>query len=123
MLVMCSQQEKDFLNTYGTFGEKDKPCAIVPKSARKLYGDSEGYLIYSVVVLKKFIPVIQQICRENRYTLRTFDIHEMNNAKEDDDEIQLVQLEAEEKKIKVGLIDWIDDRLIFCNGAVPLTLS
>lgn len=55
-----------------------------------------------MVILKKFLPVIQQICRENRYTLRFFDIHDAVNAKkEDDEELQLVQYEAEEKKIKV----------------------
>ena len=46
--------------------------------------------------------MIQQICRENRYTLRFFDIHDaVNTKKEDDEELQLVQYEAEEKKIKV----------------------
>ena len=55
-----------------------------------------------MVILKKFLPVIQQICRENRYTLRFFDIHDaVNTKKEDDEELQLVQYEAEEKKIKV----------------------
>ena len=46
--------------------------------------------------------MIQQICRENRYTLRFFDIHDaVHTKKEDDEELQLVQYEAEEKKIKV----------------------
>ena len=46
--------------------------------------------------------MIQQICRENRYTVRFFDSRDGVNAKkEDDEELQLVQYEAEEKKTKV----------------------
>ena len=91
------------MNTYHTFGENGM-SAILPSSARKLFADAEGYIVYSVVALKKFIPCIQQVCRENRYTFRTFNMDEMDNAKnEDSDEVQLVQYEAEEKKIKVGV--------------------
>ena len=107
------------MNTYASFGEKDMPNAILPHSARKLFADAEGYLIYSVVVLKKFIPTVQQICRENRYTLRFFDVHELDTSVvEDDDEVQLVQLEAEEKKIKVGITGYVECRRTCCSGVV-----
>ena len=60
--------------------------------------------------------MIQQICRENRYTLRFFDIHDaVNTKKEDDEELQLVQYEAEEKKIKV-LYDSTHGNLGFCTS-------
>lgn len=101
-----SNQEKEFLNTYHTYGENGN-SAILPSSARKLFADAEGYLVYSVVALKKFIPFIQQVCRENRYTFRSFNIEEMDNSKnEDSDEYQLIQYEAEEKKIKAELLQW-----------------
>ena len=101
-----SNQEKEFLSTYHTFGENGS-SAILPSSARKLFADAEGYLVYSVVALKKFVPFIQQVCRENRYTFRTFSLEEMDNSKsEDTDEYQLIQLEAEEKKIKAELLQW-----------------
>lgn len=106
VLILTTAQEKEFLDTYHTFGEDGKP-AILPKSARKLFADAEGYLIYSVVVLKKFIPALQQVCRENRYTLRFFDMKEAGSSKkEDDEEVQLIQYEAEEKKIKADLLQW-----------------
>lgn len=114
-----SAQEKEFLSTYGTFGEKDMPNAILPNSARKLFADAEGYLIYSVVVLKKFIPAVQQICRENRYTLRFFDVKELSSSVvEDDDEVQLVQLDAEEQKIKVDVGVGVECRQTCCSGVV-----
>ena len=103
VIILTTAQEKEFLDTYRTFGEKDQPSAILPNSARKLFADAEGYLIYSVVVLKKFIPTLQNICRDNRYTLRFFDVKEVDAKKEDNEEFQLIQYEAEEKKIKVRM--------------------
>ena len=121
VLILTTAQEKEFLDTYRTFGEAGKP-AVLPNSARKLFADAEGYLIYSVVVLKKFIPALQQVCRENRYTLRFFDLKEVDaSKKEDSEEVQLIQYEAEEKKIKVGFLLLLERRPTCSSGAVPAT--
>ena len=112
VVIVMSSQEKDFLNRYESLGcERDsskEPGAtvpkVVPKSARKLLVDAEGYVVYSVVILKKYLSQLQHACRENRFTLRLFNVAELDevNTADDSEEILLAQYEAEEKKLKVS---------------------
>ena len=111
VVIVMSSQEKDFMNRYELLGcEKDSskgPEAtlpkVVPKSARKLLVDNEGYVVYSMVILKKYLNQLQHACRENRFTLRLFNLAELDavDTTDDSEEILLAQYEAEEKKLKV----------------------
>lgn len=111
VVIVMSSQEKDFMNRYELLGcEKDSskgPEAtlpkVVPKSARKLLVDNEGYVVYSIVILKKYLSQLQHACRENRFTLRLFNLAELDavDTTDDSEEILLAQYEAEEKKLKV----------------------
>ena len=80
--------------------EEDKVVKVVPESCRRLLVDGDGYMLYSVVVLKKYLKKIQEACRENRYTLRVYEGGE-NSAKKEEDEVVLAENEAKEKKVKV----------------------
>jgi hypothetical protein len=101
--LMYSSQEKEFQGSYSRLAQQESVSVVLPGSARKLYQDAEGYVLYSVVVLKKFLPAIQAACRENRYTLRFFASSDLDKTVgEEDEETQIAQLDAEEKKIKVG---------------------
>ena len=80
--------------------EEDKVVKVVPESGRRLLVDGDGYMLYSVVVLKKYLKKIQEACRENRYTLRVYEGGE-NSAKKEEDEVVLAENEAKEKKVKV----------------------
>lgn len=80
--------------------EEDKVVKVVPESCRRLLVDGDGYTLYSVVVLKKYLKKIQEACRENRYTLRVYEGGE-NSAKKEEDEVVLAENEAKEKKVKV----------------------
>lgn len=80
--------------------EEDKVVKVVPESGRRLLVDGDGYTLYSVVVLKKYLKKIQEACRENRYTLRVYEGGE-NSAKKEEDEVVLAENEAKEKKVKV----------------------
>lgn len=109
VIILSSSQEKDFLARYTTLvnTEKATPVQIVlPKSARKLLVDAEGYVVYSVVILKKFLAEMQHACRENRFTLRTFKLSEVRNVngeeEGDSEEEVLARYEAIEKKVKVS---------------------
>lgn len=111
VVIVMSSQEKDFLSRYESLGcEKDvsKESSndvpkVVPKSARKLLVDAEGYVVYSIVILKKYLNQLQHACRENRFTLRLFSLSELDevDTADDSEEILLAQYEAEEKKLKV----------------------
>ena len=108
VIILTAAQEKDFLARYTTLVNtvKDIPVQVVlPKSARKLLVDSEGYVVYSVVILKKFLAEMQHACRENRFTLRTFTLSEVRSSGEGEDENEeelLARYEAMEKKVKVS---------------------
>lgn len=99
---MCRAQEKEFLAKYEDLGrdEEDKVVKVVPASCRRLLVDSDGYMLYSVVVLKKYLKKIQEACRENRYTLRVYEGGE-NSGKKEEEEVALAEHEAKEKKVKV----------------------
>ena len=109
VIILSTSQEKDFLARYTTLVNTEKaiPVQIVlPKSARKLLVDAEGYVVYSVVILKKFLAEMQHACRENRFTLRTFKLSEVRNVngdgEGDSEEEVLARYEAIEKKVKVS---------------------
>ena len=97
-------QEKEFLAKYVNLGrdEKDDVVKVLPGSARRLLVDGDGYMVYSVVILKKYLKKIQEMCRENRYTLRLYEGSEASSKKEEDNDVVLAENEAKEKKIKVG---------------------
>lgn len=105
VIIVSSGQEKDFLNNYQSLAATTKTPAVVPKSARKLLVDAEGYVVYSVVILKKYLSELQHACRESRFTLRTFNVAELEkvDSADDSEEVMLAQYEAEEKKLKVGM--------------------
>lgn len=100
---MCRAQEKEFLAKYKDLGcdEEDKVVKVVPESYRRLLVDGDGYMLYSVVVLKKYLKKIQEACRENRYTLRLYEGGESSGKKEEEEEVVLAEHEAKEKKVKV----------------------
>ena len=100
---MRRAQEKEFLAKYKDLGcdEEDKVVKVVPESCRRLLVDGDGYMLYSVVVLKKYLKKIQEACRENRYTLRLYEGGESNGKKEEEEEVVLAENEAKEKKVKV----------------------
>ena len=102
--MTCRAQEKEFLAKYKNLGcdEEDKVVKVVPESGRRLLVDGDGYMVYSVVILKKYLKKIQEACRENRYTLRLYEGSEESSKKEEDSEVALAEHEAKEKKIKVG---------------------
>lgn len=93
---------------YESLGAEADLSVVVPKSARKLLVDEDGYTVFSMVILRKFLSQLQHVCRESRYTLRVFSVCDLEtaDAAEDDEETQLAQYEAEEKKIKADLLQW-----------------
>lgn len=105
VIIVSSNQEKEFLHGYQSLAATAVTPAVVPGSARKLLVDAEGYVVYSVVILKKYLSELQHACRENRFTLRTFSVSELEkvDAADDSEEVKLAQYEAEEKKLKVGV--------------------
>ena len=105
VIIVSSGQEKDFLRNYASLAATVHTPAVVPGSARKLLVDAEGYVVYSVVILKKCLAELQHACRESRFTLRTFNVSELEkvDAADDSEEVLLAQYEAEEKKLKVGV--------------------
>ena len=104
VIILTAAQEKDFLARYTTLVNtvKDIPVQVVlPKSARKLLVDSEGYVVYSVVILKKFLAEMQHACRENRFTLRTFALSEVRSSGEGEEENE--EEENEEMMVRGGM--------------------
>ena len=99
-----STQEKEFLQSYTKLGsEEAEREVVVPESARRLVSDSEGYVLFSVVILKKFERAVQTACRENRYAMRLFNLEEMKESGATElEERELAKFEVEERKLKVG---------------------
>lgn len=102
--LSSSTQEKEFLQSYTKLGsEEAEREVVVPESARRLVSDSEGYVLFSVVILKKFERAVQTACRENRYAMRLFNLEEMKESGATElEERELAKFEVEERKLKVG---------------------
>ena len=96
---------------------------VVPESARRLVSDSEGYVLFSVVILKKFERAVQTACRENRYTMRLFSLEEMKESGATEmEERELAKFEVEERKLKVAVSEAVDLRVVGSAAVVPTEL-
>jgi hypothetical protein len=83
-IVIPAAVEDVFLTTYHTLDstavpmgpdgrrESQKGSPVVPRSARKLASDREGYLLYTVLVLKPFLDSFRAAVRERRWVVRDF---------------------------------------------------
>ena len=97
---------------------------VVPESARRLVSDSEGYVLFSVVILKKFERAVQTACRENRYAMRLFNLEEMKESGATEmEERELAKFEVEERKLKVWRSGCVERSPTCCNGADRITRS
>ena len=83
-VVIPATAEEQFLTTYHTLdssavplgpeGRRDtqKGSPIVPRSARKISTDRDGYVLYTLVVLRAFLDSFRAAARERRWTVRDF---------------------------------------------------
>ncbi|CBK22379.2 uncharacterized protein [Blastocystis hominis] len=108
VIIISNTQEKEFLQSYAKLGSEEAGReVVVPESARRLVSDSEGYVLFSVVILKKFERAVQTACRENRYTMRLFNLEEMKESGATEmEERELAKFEVEERKLKSDLLQW-----------------
>lgn len=104
-MLSRSSQEREFLSGYEDLGSEEARMSVVlPGSARRLVSDSDGYVLFSLVILRRFERALQTACRENRYTMRLFDPAEMRESgPAESEEVELAKYEVEEKKIKVAI--------------------
>lgn len=84
VVILQKAQEESFLETYTTIDGESVPLGpegrrenvrgspVVPGSARRLAEDKDGYVLYTVVILKKFIDSFRAACREKRFAVRDF---------------------------------------------------
>ena len=85
LLVVPKAGEEAFLASYETQldgqavplgGETNRDAVkgspVVPRSARRIAEDKDGYVLYAVTILKKFEASFRQACKERRYTVRDF---------------------------------------------------
>lgn len=95
---------------------------VVPRSARKVCEDHEGFSLYLVTVLRKFADHFQAACRERRYTVRNFAFNEHAGATPDDDTVRLqVDYNAAESSLRrwcmahygEAFIAWTHVKVIF----------
>ena len=107
-MLSRSSQEREFLSGYEDLGSEEARVSVVlPGSARRLVSDSDGYVLFSLVILRRFERALQTACRENRYTMRLFDPAEMRESgPAESEEVELAKYEVEEKKIKSDLLQW-----------------
>jgi len=61
---------------------------VLPDSAQRLFPRGSGevdkkeeFVLYSMIILKKGLPSIKAVCRENRYTVREYEFKEDAKAK------------------------------------------
>lgn len=59
---------------YGPAGDRDSILGspVVPRSACRLLEDKEGYVLYTVVVLKKYVESFRNDCRSKKFPVRDF---------------------------------------------------
>ena len=84
VIILQKAQEETFLETYTTLDAESVPLGpegrrevirgspVVPGSARRLAEDKDGYVLYTVVILKKFVDSFRTACREKRLAVRDF---------------------------------------------------
>jgi len=84
VLVIPLSGEEVFLTSYHSLDDKSVPLGpegarektrgspVVPKSARRIAQDSEGYVIYTLIVLKPFLDSFRTAAKERRWVVRDF---------------------------------------------------
>lgn len=85
LLVLPKVSEEGFLASYETQldgssvplgGEAGRDAVkgspVVPRSARRIAEDKDGYVLYTVTILKKFEGTFRTACKEKRITVREF---------------------------------------------------
>lgn len=78
----------------------------IPKSARRIIEDKDSYVLYTIVILKKFENEISEICKEHHYHIREYDFAEETDKPEMKDEEKIAKLENEEKNMKSSITRW-----------------
>ena len=75
---------------------------VVPRSARKVCEDGEGFSLYLVTVLRKFAAQFKAACRESRYTVREFCLDDIaGDATREDEAVGLeVDFNAAESSLR-----------------------
>jgi hypothetical protein len=84
VLIVPKAAEESFVETYAQLDDRSVPLGpegrreevrgspVVPGSARRLAEDKDGYVLYTVAILKKFADSFRAACREKRYAVREF---------------------------------------------------
>ena len=82
LLVLARTAEPAFLASYESLDAAAVPLGgegaresvrgspVVPRSARRIAEDRDGYVLYSLTYLKAFDTSLRAACREKRYTVR-----------------------------------------------------
>ncbi|KAK8811351.1 hypothetical protein WA158_003085 [Blastocystis sp. Blastoise] len=128
-VVITTPQEREFLDTYqdicqdkvvirGDEGRSTAISPVLPNSAKFLVKDDEGYLLYSVVILKKFLNDFETACKEKRFTVRYYDLNSITNTNDSESEQDKLQkLSEEEKSKRVYIVRWCRPNFSDCYSS------
>lgn len=118
VVVVAKASEEAFLESYGHLDEQSVPLGpegrrdavrgspVVPGSARRIAEDKDGYVLYTVVILKKFADSFRSACREKRFSVREFAYEPSNSGAvgrqvtelQQDTAVALAQLKTESRR-------------------------
>lgn len=112
VVVVNKSQDKVFLSTY----EKINPVndengnvmyPTVPRSARRIIEDKDGYVLFTLIILKKYEKEIIEIFKEKHFHIRDYDIEEQDNSTNElRDEEKIAKFENDERNMKSNIIKW-----------------
>ncbi|CAK9056078.1 V-type proton ATPase subunit C (V-ATPase subunit C) (Vacuolar proton pump subunit C) [Durusdinium trenchii] len=126
VVIVGKQVEKAFLESYeqigpeivgyGPEGERDskKGSPVVPGSAKKVTTDKEGYSLYLVTILDKFIEEFKVAAQTARFLVRDYDFrtskerYDQLMAEAEDDEVvdPVAKAKQERDKASIDLLNW-----------------
>jgi V-type H+-transporting ATPase subunit C len=94
-IVVPKYYAKDFLSGYEKFSE-----FVVPRSALSIAEDAD-YVVYRVVLFKKYVETFKTSCRERKFVVRDFIFDPNRSAKE-----ERKKMDVEREKQKKALTRW-----------------
>jgi V-type H+-transporting ATPase subunit C len=92
--------EKERLDHEERMARLPKCNNVVPQSARKM-GEDDEFMLYSIVVFKKGLELLKNVCRQERYTIRA---HQFDPGEEARSKETRKKLTAERKKKYVNAV-------------------
>jgi len=106
-LECYEQLDNESVQVKGSRGESSSfTSPVVPRSARRIVDDKDGFVLYTVVVLVKFLDSFRTAAKSKRFVVRDYEPRTGAGAAGMSEAERLVTLENEDSKMRRNITVW-----------------